>query len=64
MADFLELVDFKLQVSREPQHYHILILHMTEGGTNRITTLFGCVMHHKTVYMYAYGAVGLYLLAM
>jgi hypothetical protein len=63
MADLSELVDFKLQVSREPQPYHILILQMTEGKTNGIATLFGRVMHHKNVDMCAYGALGLYLLA-
>jgi len=63
MADLSELIDFKLQVSREPQPYHILILQMTEGKTNGLATLFGRVMRHKNVDMCAYGALGLYLLA-
>lgn len=61
-CELSDLCDFTYEARREPHPYHILVMQIMTGKTNRDKTLFGRMIRHKNVNLCGIGALALYLM--
>ena len=63
LADLSDLCDFIFHQTLEPDPYHVSVLRIGRGKTNKANNIFGRAMRHKDPRMCSVSGLGLYLLA-
>jgi len=63
LADLSDLCDFLFHQTLEPDPYHVSVLRIGRGKTNKANNIFGRAMRHKDPRMCSVCGLGLYLLA-
>jgi len=61
-CELSDLCDFKYHARQEPHPYHVLVMQIMTGKTNKDKTLYGRFLRHKDVYKCSIGALALYLM--
>ena len=61
-CELSDLIDFVYQSRREPHPYHVLVMQVHTGKTNKGKTVYGRSIRHRRAHRCAMGALALYLM--